>query len=168
MADDFIHVEQGKNEDIFDLIGRMPQKALIMLRETIDDIADEIESDAIRRIPEGPTGDLRAAGIDRRDLRRRVRGPGGLVVKTELSVPKEPKYAKWVHDGTGVYGPRGVPITPRKAPFMVFQIDGKWFHKKSVQGQQPQPYLRDAVEEAQTTIIPIKLAELRAKLELLT
>ncbi len=168
MANDFIHVEQGKNEDIFDLIGRMPDRALAMLRETLDDISDEIEKDANRRIPEGPTGDLKAAGIDRKDLRRRVKGPGGLVVKHELSVPKVPKYAKFVHDGTGVYGPKGVPYGPRKAPFMIFFWQGKWHKRKTVAGQEPQPFLRDAVEQAQQTIIPIKLAELRAKLETLT
>ena len=165
---DFIHVEQGKNEDIFDLIGRMPEKALLLLRETIDEIADEIESDANRRIPEGPTGLLKMTGIDRKDLKRRVKGPGGLVVKTELAVPSKPKYAKWVHDGTGVFGPRGVPITRRKAPFMVFFWEGKWHRRTEVAGQRPQPYLKEAVEAAQNTVIPIKLAELRAKLETLT
>lgn len=168
MADDFIRVEQGKNEDIFDLIGRMPDRALRMLRETIDDIADDIENLAQSKIPEGETGLLREAGIERRDLKRRVKGPGGLVVKTELSIPKNPPYAKWVHDGTGVFGPRGVPYGPRTAPFMVFFWEGKWHRRKTVAGQEPQPYLREAVEEANRTIIPIKLAELRAKLETLT
>ncbi len=165
MPDDFIRIEQGKNEDIFDLIGKMPDKAVRLLRETIDEIADEIESDANARIPED-SGFLRSVGVDRTDSKRRVKGPGGLVVKTELAVPKVPKYAKWVHDGTGVYGPRGVPITPRKAPFMVFNVDGKWFKRKTVLGQQPQPFLKEALEDAERTIIPIKLAELRLRLEL--
>lgn len=168
MADDFIHIEQGKNEDIFDLIGRMPDRALRLLRETIEDIADDIEELAESKIPEGETLVLKDAGIERRDLKRRVRGPGGLVVKTELSVPKDPPYAKWVHDGTGVYGPKGVPYGPRTAPFMRFFWEGKWHKRKTVQGQAPQPYLRQAVEEANHTIIPVKLAELRAKLETLT
>lgn len=165
MPDDFIRIEQGKNEDIFDLIGKMPDKATRLLRETIDEIADQIENDANARIPVD-SGHLKSVGVERKDSKRRVSGPGGLVVKTELAVPKVPKYARWVHDGTGVYGPRGVPITPRKAPFMVFNIDGKWFRKKSVQGQQPQPFLREAMEDAERTVIPIKLAELRARLEL--
>lgn len=163
---DFIRVEQGKNEDIFDLIGKMPDKALRMLRETIDEIADEIEEDANRRIPED-SGHLRSVGITRVDSKRRVRTPGGLVVKSELSVPKDPEYARWVHDGTGVYGPRGMPIIPRTAPFMVFQIDGKWFRKHEVYGQKPQPFLRQAVEEAERTTIPIQLAQLRAEIETL-
>jgi hypothetical protein len=163
---DFIRVDQGANEDIFDLIGKMPDKALRYLRETIDEIADQIEQDANRNIPED-TGELRSVGISRVDSKRRVRGPGGLVVKTELSVPKVPEYAKWVHDGTGIYGPRGLPIIPRTAKFMVFQIDGKWFRKHEVYGQRPQPFLKEAVEEAQRSTIPIELAELRAKIETL-
>ena len=165
---DFIRVDQGKNEDIFDLIGRMPDRAIRMLRETIDDIADDIETLAIANIPEGETLILKESGIERKKFTRRVKGPGGLVVKQELSVPKKPKYAKWVHDGTGVYGPRGVPYGPRKAPFMIFFWEGKWHKRKTVLGQEPQPYLREAVEEANRTIVPIKLAELRAKLETLT
>jgi len=163
MADDFIRVEASSKENFFDLIGQMPDKAQRLLRATIEDIADEIETLAREKAPVDE-GTLRLHPVDRKDLKRRVQGPGGLVVKTELSVPKVPKYAKWVHDGTGIFGPKGVPITPRKAPFMVFQIDGKWFKKKEVKGQVPQPYLREALEEAELTIIPIRLAELRARL----
>ena len=163
MADDFIRVEASSKEGFFDLIGRMPDKAQRLLKATIEDIADEIETLAKQNVPID-TGVLRQHPVDRKDLKRRVQGPGGLVVKTELSIPAKPKYAKWVHDGTGIFGPKGVPITPRKAPFMVFQIDGKWFKKKTVLGQKPQPYLREALEQAENTIIPIRLAELRARL----
>jgi len=164
---EFIRVEQGKNEDIFDLIGDMPDKALRYLRAAIEDIADEIEAVATANAPED-TGVLKANAVARRDLKRRVQGPGGLVVKSEISVPKEPVYAKWVHDGTGIYGPKGTPIVPRRAKFMRFQIDGKWFAKTSVLGQKPQPYLKEAVEEVERSFVPVKLAELRAKLETLT
>lgn len=164
---EFIRIEQREGEDIFDLIGSMPDKAVRLLRATIEDIADRIESQAIANAPED-TGELKAHAVERRDLKRRVQGPGGLVVKSEISVPSTPKHAKWVHDGTGIYGPRGTPIVPRKARFMRFQIDGKWFAKTSVLGQQPQPYLKEAVEEVERTYVPIKLAELRARLETLT
>lgn len=168
MAGDIdIHVEQHGDENIFDLIGKMPDKALRYLKAAIEDIADEIEAVATVNAPED-TGELKAHATERRDLKRRVQGPGGLVVKSEISVPKVPVYAKWVHDGTGVYGPKATPIVPRRAPFMRFQIDGKWFAKRSVLGQQPQPYLREAVEEVERTFVPVKLAELRAKLETLT
>jgi hypothetical protein len=165
---DFIRVEQREGENLFDLIGSMPDKAVRLLRATIEDIADRIENQARANAPEGETGALKAHAVERRDLKRRVQGPGGLVVKSEISVPDKPKYAKWVHDGTGIYGPRGTPILPKRATFMRFQIDGKWFAKRSVLGQQPQPYLKEAVEEIERTYVPIKLAELRARLETLT
>lgn len=164
---EFITVEQRGDESIFDVIGNMPDKAVRLLRATIEDIADRIEQQAKFNAPED-TGELKAHPVDRKDLKRRVQGPGGLVVKSEISVSKTPVYAKWVHDGTGIYGPKGTPIVPKKATFMRFQIDGKWFAKRSVKGQQPQPYLREAVEEVERSYVPVKLAELRARLELLT
>lgn len=163
-----VYVEQRGDENIFDLLGQMPDKAVRILRATIEDIADRIESQARINAPEGESGALKEHPVERRDFKRRVQGPGGLVVKSELSVPDRPKYAKWVHDGTGIYGPRGTPIVPRKARFMRFQIDGKWFAKSSVLGQHPQPYLKEAVEEVERSYVPVKLAELRARLELLT
>lgn len=166
MADDFIRVD-AKSSSIFDIIGSMGDSAVRALRETIEDIADEIEELARENAPEGPTGRLKAHPVERRDLKRRVRGPGGLVVKSELSVPDKPEHAKWVHDGTGVFGPRGAVIVPRTAPFMVFEYQGRIHRRKTVAGQSPQPYLREAMEEAERTIIPLKLAELRARLELL-
>ncbi len=168
MPDDFIRIEQREGEDLFDVLGRFPDKALRYLREAIEDIADEIEETARELAPLGETGTLKEHPVDRRDLRRRVQGPGGLVVKSEISVAKDPIYAKWVHDGTGIYGPHGTPIVPRKAPFMRFYWEGKWHKRATVAGQEPQPYLKEAVEEVERTFVPVKLAELRAKLELLT
>jgi hypothetical protein len=166
MSEDFIRVD-AKKGNLFDIIGSMGDGAVRALKDTIEDIADEIEELARINAPEGPTGELKAHPVERRDLKRRVRGPGGLVVKSELSVPDKPEHAKWVHDGTGIFGPRKRPITPRTAPFMVFEYQGRIHRRKTVQGQRPQPYLREAVEEAERTLIPIKLAELRARLELL-
>jgi hypothetical protein len=164
---DFIRVEQRGDENIFDVIGNMPDKAVRLLRATIEDIADRIESQAIINAPED-TGELKAHAVERVDNKRRIQGPGGLVVRSVLSVPKTPVYAKWVHDGTGIYGPKGTPIVPKKANFMRFQIDGKWFAKRSVRGQRPQPYLKEAAETVERTYVPVKIAELRAKLETLT
>lgn len=164
MPEDFIRVEASSKEGAFDLIGRMPDKAKRLLRDAIDDIADRIEQEVDERVPVD-TGELKMHPVERRDFRRRVAGPGGLVTKTEFTLPRGK--ARWVHDGTGVYGPRGTPIVPRKAKFMVFYIDGIKFVRRSVLGQEPQPYLREALENVEATYIPIRLTELKAELELL-
>jgi len=58
-------------------------------------------------------------------------------------------YARAVHDGTGIYGPRGAPITPRGS-VMVFtpRGAGRVVFAKSVRGQRPVPFLKDALPAA--------------------
>jgi hypothetical protein len=76
-------------------------------------------------------------------------------ITTELIIRRGPvarigtktKYALAVHNGTGVYGPRGVPITPKKGKVLVFtsRKTGQLVFAKSVKGMKGTPYLRDAL-----------------------
>ena len=61
-------------------------------------------------------------------------------------------YAMFVHDGTGIYGPRGQRIFPKRAKFLVFPSEGargQWFggfvFARSVRGQPSQPWLIKAL-----------------------
>jgi len=63
-------------------------------------------------------------------------------------------YARWVHDGTGIYGPHKVKITPKTARALVFRSKiygakhGKWAGKvvvRSVKGMRGNPFLADAI-----------------------
>lgn len=64
------------------------------------------------------------------------------------------KYARWVHDGTGIYGPRGTRIHPRSAKVLVWpsvkygKSKGK-FRGKAVarwtRGMRPNPFLKNAL-----------------------
>lgn len=161
---DIIRIEKG--DGIFDLFGQLPDNSLRLLRAAIEDIADAIDEEARSNVPID-TGDLASNPFQRRDLKRRVSGPGGLAVKIEFSIAKKGKQ-RWVHDGTGIYGPKRSPIRPRTKPFMVFEINGRKFRLKEVLGQQPQPYLANAMDEIEARYIPARLAELRAELETLT
>jgi len=154
------------DENAFDFFVNLSDKHRRLVIDVLDDIADRVEREAQDNAPVGDTGELREHATERREFSRRFRVDGDLVYRTEISVPDRPKKARWVHDGTGLYGPLHRWITPRTAPFMVFQINGRHFKLTHVRGQQPQPYLRDAVDEVEATYIPIKLAELRARLEL--
>jgi hypothetical protein len=70
-------------------------------------------------------------------------GAPGVEVYTDLY------YALWVHDGTGIYGPRGRPIRPRRARYMVFRgSSGTLVYARSVRGQHANPYLRNALRSA--------------------
>jgi|SRR5688572_3483036 hypothetical protein len=60
-------------------------------------------------------------------------------------------YSRWVHDGTGIYGPRGLPIRPRTASHLVFRwkkMGNKLMVVKSVKGMRPNPFLKDALKAA--------------------
>ncbi len=62
--------------------------------------------------------------------------------KIKVAVRKKRVHvAKWVEDGTGIYGPRHRKIRPRKAK--AFKIGGR--EVRSVKGQRPQrPFARTA------------------------
>lgn len=60
------------------------------------------------------------------------------------------RYARWVHDGTGIYGPRRTPIRPRRAKFLRFRPKGssRYVYARSVRGMKPNPFLRNALPAA--------------------
>lgn len=59
-------------------------------------------------------------------------------------------YALWVHDGTGLYGPRHMKITPKRAKYLRFTPKGSSgaIYRRSVKGMKPNPFLRDALPAA--------------------
>jgi hypothetical protein len=73
-----------------------------------------------------------------------VQSRGKSVVRVGTNV----SYARYVHDGTGVYGPRGAPIRPRRAKVLVFELNGTTVFTKQVRGVPPNPFLRNALPAA--------------------
>lgn len=66
----------------------------------------------------------------------------GLVVE----VGSDLSYARFVHDGTGIYGPRHRPITGGRGGVMVFRgSTGEVVYARSVAGMPGTPYLARAV-----------------------
>ena len=58
-------------------------------------------------------------------------------------------YARWVHDGTGIYGPHHQLIKPRNANVLAWHGNmGEFVFAKSVKGMPPNPFLKDAVKAA--------------------
>jgi hypothetical protein len=170
-----------------------------LLRNAVDDIADAIEDSAKTFAPEH-TGALKLHPVDRDDTRIGVaegraplfgggfaiQGPTGfipgvgtaageLIARSTITVAEEPFYAKYVHDGTGIYGPTGKRITAhRPEGFMTFP-DSSWptrhtyryrkeYKFKSVAGQKPQPYLNKAFLLINSTYVPIRIEFLRAQI----
>jgi hypothetical protein len=58
-------------------------------------------------------------------------------------------YGLFVHEGTGIYGPKGVPITPKQFRFLRWKSKkGGYVYAKQVKGMKPNPFLKDAVKAA--------------------
>ena len=78
-------------------------------------------------------------------------------INTELIIRTGPvarigskvKYALPVHEGTGIYGPRGLPITPKRGKVLVFtsRKTNQLVFARSVKGMKGTPYLRRALIE---------------------
>lgn len=113
---------------------------------------------AVRRVVTG-TRNLAVAlcpvdeGILRASLRTRIETSSREVkgwVYTDL------EYGLYVHEGTGIYGPRGAPIRPKRGRYLVFEARnarttprgrGNLVFARQVRGQRPQPFLLDALKE---------------------
>lgn len=58
------------------------------------------------------------------------------------------KRAKWVHDGTGIYGPKKKPITPKSKKTLRWRGPHGYIFAKSVKGMRPNPFLEKALPAA--------------------
>jgi hypothetical protein len=76
--------------------------------------------------------------------------PDGLAIRVGTGV----FYALYVHDGTGLYGPKHMLIRPKFGKVLVFRSKiygskkGKWAGKvvvRYVRGMKPNPFLKDAL-----------------------
>jgi len=106
-----------------------------MVGHRLGRLADEVANAARRRAPHD-TG--RLAG----SIRARVGGRGGsLQGVVEATAP----HARWVHDGTGIYGPRHRAIQSR-GRLMAWRGNGEDVFARRVRGMPPNPFLKDAAE----------------------
>lgn len=58
------------------------------------------------------------------------------------------KYAVYVHEGTGIYGPRHRMIVPVRAKALRFKVDSKVVYAKHVRGVRARPFLVEALNAA--------------------
>lgn len=86
------------------------------------------------------TGQLRSSvGVQLRSLA----GRPSVRIGTNL------RHARWVHDGTGIYGPRRRRITPTTKKALAFQSRrGRRVVVRSVRGMERNEFLKDALPAA--------------------
>lgn len=80
---------------------------------------------------------------------RATRGEGG---RFTGSAPGSRKYPVYVHEGTGLYGRLNRLITPRRARAMVFVGRTGLVVRRTIRGQRPQPFMREAYMDARAYI----------------
>ena len=116
-----------------------------------------VESRAKRNLSGGTSGPKR---IDTGHLRSSIKSqlivrPEGLAIRVGTGV----RYARWVHDGTGIYGPYHTLIKPTHGKVMVWRSHiygakkGKWKGKvvvRSTKGMRPNPFLANALHTFKT------------------
>jgi NAD dependent epimerase/dehydratase family enzyme len=162
-----------KDRDITNALASGPAIWLHLLKKAVEDIAGQIEDEAKREAPVRDTGELAAHPTDRgqmREIQSRVGGKfvSGKNIVIPITVADVPKYAKWVHDGTGIYGPRNTPIVPKKKKFMSFDSLGTHWLLRSVRGQKPNPFLYRAAEQVNVYYVPGRLQYLARQIDFLT
>lgn len=139
-----------------------------------------LDSAALRQVLTGPAGPV-VADLFRRGNRvlqkarvltpvdqGQLRASLALEMRSEDGVPvarvgTNVKYAIWVHEGTGIYGPRKRPITPVRKKLLAWPVKNQsgqgrrryrggrtaqYAFAKQVAGVKPRPFLRNALDAA--------------------
>lgn len=154
------------DEDLFGFLDE--PKADLIIRQWLHDIADFAEDSFYRHVPYATGRTLAAISESRVN-----KTPYGFTVEVGigqifgLHYGEDPEYPKYVHEGTGIYGPRGMPIMPTNGNVIAFDKLGEGtIFTRWVEGQRPQPYIDDVEREVQAEII-LKKADLALMLSAL-
>lgn len=119
-----------------------------LLRSPSGGVAREL----LRRGKRVETAAKKLVGVDSGRLRASITtelvddASGGLRARTGTNV----SYARYHHDGTGIYGPRGRPIVPVNSRFLRFTVRGvpDYVYARSVRGSRGTQYLKRALDAA--------------------
>lgn len=140
-----------------------------MSRVTIT--VNDAEVDRLLRSPEGDVGQaVRRVVLATRNLAVSMApvddGPLRASLRTKFEygsrevkgwVYSDLEYSIYVHEGTGIYGPRGQPIRPKRGQYLVFEARnarttprgrGNLVFARQVRGQRPNRFLLRALQAA--------------------
>ncbi len=67
------------------------------------------------------------------------------------------EYAPYQEQGTGIYGPKGTPITPKRSRFLRFKTkSGQVVFARSVRGTRPKKFMAKGMRAVQTNLTKIR------------
>lgn len=111
--------------------------------------AIRVRAQAQRNLSGGPTGPRRIrTGRLKNSIQislRRWRGRPAFRISTSLY------YAKWVHDGTGLYGPRKALIYPKTKKVLRWKTSGGYVYARYTRGMRPNHFLAAALAAGHTS-----------------
>ncbi len=71
----------------------------------------------------------------------------------EINIQTPAKYAKFVNDGTGIYGPYNTPIIhPSIGKKFAFQVNGQMVYTRMIRGQKGQHFVEKSIEATKQRI----------------
>lgn len=76
---------------------------------------------------------------------------GEFVISLNLSGRSSQKII-WVNEGTGIFGPRGQPIVPKRGRFLIFKIGDRWIKTTVVPGQPGQMFIERGINASKAII----------------
>lgn len=146
-----VEVEIGNEKFLAKALERADGGDMLLIFHTIDDIRAFIERTARFFAPKR-TGRLAEEGIS-----SRVDYTTENTVRMEVGLERHPSYGILVHEGSGLFGSFHRPIFPKHGNVLAFDIAGRHIFARSVAGQEPQPFIREAVLFVENTYIPAKI-----------
>lgn len=98
-----------------------------------------------------------------------------------VGVGKTAPYGKWVEAGTGIFGVFRSPIVPTTGNYLRWKVFGysvplrrkvpvvaprfrEYFYARSVKGQKPQRFMRQAYDETRTMYVPARIQLLKQEI----
>ena len=152
-----------------------------LIMHSLDEIGSHVKVLAESLAPIGETGVLKTYGIGQEEAKPTIGYAEGYTSDwlsgTESIVPegdktyqgvvglrKEVRYSLFVHEGTGLWGPNRSIIYASKGNVFRLEKEGRVFYRKWFRGQRPQPFLKEAIEAASVSFIPLRVKYLGEQL----
>lgn len=144
----------GDKEFAFKLSSHSPDKTA---KEIVGDALLHLEMMAKSNAPNKLGNLMRAIG------RSPVEKKGDDTYFGHVGVGPTAPYARFVEEGTGIYGPEKHYIKPLTGNFLVWESSrsnrkDKKFFTQQVKGQKPQYYMKRAYEYIENSYLPAKIA----------
>lgn len=131
----------------------------LLLRGAVSDITDEMDRVSHVLAPKGETKEL-SRSIDKDSVKNTPFGFRG-----NVTLPSVPRHNIFVYRGTGEFGPLHRRIWARGGEFMYFRLHGRVYRLRSIAGQKPQPFMREAFNLVDRMYVPIRIEQLRLQIQ---